>query len=215
MATYATKQDLLDRDEQMLWNFAVDRTTNELNDTWINQALDQADEEIDSFLGRRYVLPLPTVPGMLNKIAITIAFYWLADRDQQATNLLEERYKMQLETLREQAVQVIGLEELKRYEEIIATLGNPKHKAELLESPWADWSPSYAKTRHGNQSLLQGGGDLLDSITFVVQRNQVRIGSPLPYSGVHQDGFSGAVQVDAHQEEVYAVIGDFWKELLP
>ncbi|MFA0093393.1 DUF1320 domain-containing protein, partial [Vibrio sp. 10N.261.49.A11] len=27
MATYATKQDLLDRDEQMLWNFAVDRTT--------------------------------------------------------------------------------------------------------------------------------------------------------------------------------------------
>ena len=99
--THATKQDLIDRDEQMLWNFAVDRDTGELNDTWINQALDQADEEIDSFLGRRYVLPLPTVPGMLNKIAITIAFYWLADRDQQATNLLEERYKMQLTTLRE------------------------------------------------------------------------------------------------------------------
>ncbi|MFA0025910.1 DUF1320 domain-containing protein, partial [Vibrio sp. 10N.261.49.A5] len=35
MATYATKQDLLDRDEQMLWNFAVDRTTGELNDVWI------------------------------------------------------------------------------------------------------------------------------------------------------------------------------------
>ncbi|HGS4803930.1 TPA: gp436 family protein [Vibrio parahaemolyticus] len=101
MAIYATKQDLLDRDSQMLWNFAVDRDTNTLNDTWINQALDQADEKIDSFLGRRYVLPLPTVPGILNKIAIIIAFYWLADRDQQATNLLEERYKMQLETLRE------------------------------------------------------------------------------------------------------------------
>ncbi|MFW1285791.1 gp436 family protein [Vibrio parahaemolyticus] len=101
MAIYATKQDLLDRDSQMLWNFAVDRDTNTLNDTWINQALDQAEEEIDSFLGRRYVLPLPTVPGILNKIAIIIAFYWLADRDQQATNLLEERYKMQLETLRE------------------------------------------------------------------------------------------------------------------
>ncbi|MFV0448033.1 MAG: gp436 family protein [Vibrio sp.] len=100
MAIYATKQDLMDRDEQMLWNFAIDRNTNELNDTWINQALDQADEEIDSFLARRFELPLPTVPGMLNKIAITIAFYWLADRDQQATNLLEERYKMQLSTLR-------------------------------------------------------------------------------------------------------------------
>ncbi|WP_229611462.1 phage virion morphogenesis protein [Vibrio parahaemolyticus] len=178
-----------------------------------------------------------------------------------------------------QAVHVTGLEELQRYEELISTLGDPKHKAELLEamgavvesqtrrriadektspdgSPWDDWSPSYAKTRHGNQSLLQGDGDLLDSITYIVQRNQVRIGSPLPYSGVHQDGFSGAVQVAAHtrlttqafgkalafpvyqsvsaftrqmnipqreflglsrdnQEEVYAVIGDFWKELLP
>lgn len=177
-----------------------------------------------------------------------------------------------------QAVQVIGLEEIQRYEELIATLGDPKHKAELLDamgaivesqtrrriadektapdgSPWPDWSPQYAKTRHGNQSLLQGGGDLLDSITYVVQRNQVRIGSPLPYSGVHQDGFSGAVQVDAHtrlitqafgkalafpvyqsvgaftrqmntpqreflglssdnQHEVFAVIGDFWKELM-
>ncbi|WP_417880324.1 gp436 family protein [Vibrio sp.] len=101
MAIYATKQDLMDRDEQMLWNFAIDRNTDELNDTWINQALEQADEEIDSFLARRFELPLPTVPGMLNKIAITIAFYWLADRDQQATNLLEERYKMQLQTLRD------------------------------------------------------------------------------------------------------------------
>ncbi|BCV65113.1 hypothetical protein TUM17387_04720 [Shewanella carassii] len=101
MATYATKQDLIDRDESMLWNFAIDRDTGELNDTYINQALEQADEEIDSFLGRRYVLPLQAVPGILNKIAILIAFYWLADRDNQATNLLEDRYKMQLETLRE------------------------------------------------------------------------------------------------------------------
>jgi phage gp36-like protein len=101
MATYATKQDLIDRDEQMLWNFALDRDTNELNDVWINQSLDQADEEINSFIGRRYVLPVPTVPGMLNKVAMTIAFYWLADRDQQATELLEKRYQMALDTLRE------------------------------------------------------------------------------------------------------------------
>lgn len=74
MAIYATKQDLIDRDEQMLWNFAINRETGELNDTYINQALEQADDEINSFLGRRYQLPLPTVPGMLNKIAIIIAF---------------------------------------------------------------------------------------------------------------------------------------------
>jgi len=100
MAVYATKQDLIDRDETMVWNFAIDRSTGELNDTYINQALEQADDEINSFL-TRYVLPLATVPGMLNKLAITITFYWLADRDQQATNLLDERYKMALTTLRE------------------------------------------------------------------------------------------------------------------
>ncbi|WP_240222862.1 gp436 family protein [Rheinheimera hassiensis] len=100
MAIYATKQDLIDRDNSMLWNVAIDRESGELNDTYINNALEQADDEINSFM-TRYVLPLPTVPGMLNKLAVTIAFYWLADRDQQATNLLEERYKMALTTLRE------------------------------------------------------------------------------------------------------------------
>lgn len=101
MAVYATKQDLIDRDEQMLWNFALDRDTDELNDVWIDQALDQADEEIDSFIGRRYQLPLPSVPGILGKQAIVIAFYWLADRDNQATDLLEKRYEKAIQTLKD------------------------------------------------------------------------------------------------------------------
>lgn len=101
MAIYATQQNLKERDEQMLWNLAIDRNTGELNASWIEQALEQADEEINSFLGRRYLLPLPTVPGMLNKIAISIAFYWLADRDTQATELLQKRYDMALTSLRE------------------------------------------------------------------------------------------------------------------
>lgn len=100
MAVYATKQDLIDRDESMLWNFAIDRTTGELNDIAIDKALKQADDEINSFM-TRYVLPLATVPSMLNDLAITVAFYWLADRDQQATNLLEKRYEKALTTLRE------------------------------------------------------------------------------------------------------------------
>ncbi len=175
-------------------------------------------------------------------------------------------------------VQVNGAQELSRYQQLLETLSDPKHKVELLDalggivesqtrrriadektspdgSAWDDWSSSYAKTRHGNQSLLRGDGDLLDSIEYQVQRDQVRIGSPLAYAGVHQDGFSGAVQISAHtrliteafgkalafpvyqsvdaftrmmnipqreylglstdnQTEVYAVIGDFWQELM-
>lgn len=129
-----------------------------------------------------------------------------------------------------QAVTVTGLEELDRYQHLINTLGDPKHKVELLNtlgalvesqtrrrianeqtSPdgraWDDWSDAYAKTRHGNQSLLQGDGDLLDSIQYIVERNQVRIGSPLPYSGVHQEGYSGAVQVAAHTRLITQAFG--------
>lgn len=175
------------------------------------------------------------------------------------------------------SMQVTGTEQLQRYQQLLETLGNPKHKMALLDtlgavvesqtrrriadekqapdgSSWPDWSAPYAKTRHGNQSLLQGEGDLLDSIQYLVERNQVRVGSPLPYAAVHQDGFAGSVQVDAHtrvvsqafgkaiaprtqfisafsrvmnipqrqflglsrdnQTEVYAVIGDFWQELM-
>lgn len=101
MATYATEQDLLDRDTSMVWNLALDRDTDELNATAIEEALEQADDEINSFLARRYVLPLETVPSMLSKLAITIAFYWLADRDQQATNMMTERYKSALDTLKD------------------------------------------------------------------------------------------------------------------
>lgn len=128
------------------------------------------------------------------------------------------------------SVQVTGTNELQRYQQLMDTLGDPKHKAELLDAlggivesqtkrriqdeksspngkPWAEWSSAYAKTRHGNQSPLQGDGDLLDSIQFVVEKNQVRIGSPLAYAAVHQDGFSGAVQVDAHTRLITQAFG--------
>ena len=176
------------------------------------------------------------------------------------------------------ALEIKGDQEFQHYQSLIQNLSDPKHKKELLNvlgsvvesqtrrriadektapdgRPWDDWSPQYAKTRHGNQSLLQGNGDLLDSIQFIVERNKVRVGSPLPYARVQQEGFSGAVSVSAHtrlitqafgkalrfpvyqnvggftrmmnipqkeflglsgenQQEVYAVIGDFWNGVL-
>lgn len=128
------------------------------------------------------------------------------------------------------SVQVTGTQELQRYQQLMDTLGDPKHKAELLDalggivesqtrrriadeksapdgSSWPAWSDAYSKTRHGNQSLLRGEGDLLDSIQYIVEKNQVRIGSPLPYAAVHQDGFSGAVQVDAHTRLITQAFG--------
>ncbi|MDU7778697.1 MAG: phage virion morphogenesis protein [Aeromonas sp.] len=120
--------------------------------------------------------------------------------------------------------------ELADYQRLLDTLGRSDHKAELLESigavvesqtrrrisdektapdgsAWTPWSAAYQKTRHGNQSLLQGEGALLDSIEYQVQRNNVRVGSALAYAGVHQDGFSGQVQVPAHIRRITQAFG--------
>ncbi|OSP50020.1 hypothetical protein B7G55_19640 [Aeromonas hydrophila] len=109
MAIYATKQDLEDRDGSMLYNFALDRSTDTLNDVWIDEALATADDEINGYLSRRFVLPLPEVPDLLKRNAIVIAFYWLADRDNQATDLLRERYDRAIAKIKEIAAGKIDL----------------------------------------------------------------------------------------------------------
>lgn len=55
---------------------------------------------------------------------------------------------------------------------------------------WPPWDPDsrYAKTRHGNQSLLMGEGDLLDSIQSAVDGNAAEIGTNLVYGPIHQFG---------------------------
>ena len=120
--------------------------------------------------------------------------------------------------------------ELADYQRLLDTLGRSDHKAELLDligfkvevqtqrriqdektapdgSAWAPWTEEYKKTRHGNNSLLKGSGDLLNSIEYQVQRNSVRVGSALAYAGVHQDGFSGSVQVPAHTRLIHQAFG--------
>lgn len=54
--------------------------------------------------------------------------------------------------------------------------------------PWAAWSERYGKTRHGGHSLLQGEGDLLDSIQSLVTDNAGMVGSNLVYAAVHHHG---------------------------
>ena len=121
-------------------------------------------------------------------------------------------------------------EQLARYQRLLDTLGRNDYKAELLDSigttvarqarrritnektapdgsAWKPWSTAYGKTRHSGNSLLQGEGDLLDSIEYQVERGKVRIGSALVYSGVHQDGFSGAVQVPSHTRLITQAFG--------
>ena len=53
---------------------------------------------------------------------------------------------------------------------------------------WPDWSSEYAKTRHGNNALLQNEGHLFDSIQSLISDDQVEIGTNLIYAATHQYG---------------------------
>ena len=128
------------------------------------------------------------------------------------------------------SVEVMGAEKLAQIRMAIEKLSDSSLQQELLESigavvesqtrrrisdeksspageKWQAWSDGYGKTRHGNQSLLQGNGDLMDSIQFIVERGRVRVGSPLAYAAVHQDGFSDSVSVSAHKRLITQAFG--------
>ncbi|MDC5753857.1 phage virion morphogenesis protein [Vibrio europaeus] len=119
------------------------------------------------------------------------------------------------------SIHVKGGEELVHIERRIESLSERSNKRKLLNliaaevesqthrrirqdktapdgTPWEAWSDGHAKTRHGNQSLLMASGDLDDSIQSYIQGNRIHHGSDLPYAAVHQEGFSGAVNVPAH-----------------
>ncbi|HID8084397.1 TPA: gp436 family protein [Serratia marcescens] len=99
---YATREDLMTADGSFVWNVAMDTQTQQLDEAAISQALADTDEEINSWLSRRYKLPLETaVPRLLQRVAVSIAFYWLADRDNQVTELVQKRYDDAIKTLKD------------------------------------------------------------------------------------------------------------------
>lgn len=92
---YATRQDLETR-------FGSDEIANlEAMQTSVNaitDALQDADEEIDSYIAVKYQLPLPSVPSTLKRVACNIARYRLYF--QQPTEEVENRYKAEIDFLK-------------------------------------------------------------------------------------------------------------------
>lgn len=105
MGIYVTRDELLAADGSLVWNMAIDKSTDQLDETKIGSAIDDADAEINSFLSKRYQLPLniTTVPRPLHRVAVSIAIYWLSERDNQITDLIQKRYEAAIQTLKEMA----------------------------------------------------------------------------------------------------------------
>lgn len=90
-------------------------------------------------------------------------------------------------------------------------------------TPWADWTDAYAKTRHGNNSLLMGESHLIDSIAPDFPfKDSVEVSSNLIYAGTQQFG-NDVLGIPARpylglsgddEQEITAVIEDWIEELL-
>ena len=75
---YATEQDLIDRAGEQEISQVADRDgTSETYAAAIGKALAQADARIDAALAIRFILPLSTVPDVVNQWAVSIARYFL------------------------------------------------------------------------------------------------------------------------------------------
>lgn len=92
---YATRKDLEARfGEDELQELDLMQTAGNS----IEEALQDASEEIDSYIAVRYVLPLPSTPSTLKRIACNIARFRLYF--QSPTEEVENRYKAEIDFLK-------------------------------------------------------------------------------------------------------------------
>ncbi len=116
---YCTLSDLLCQvSESVLIQLTDDANTGSVVATVINQAIADADAEIDGYCGKRYALPFSPVPDLVRKMSVDIALYNLHGR--RADSMPDdraERYRQAVARLRDVArgtamLGVSGLPEL-------------------------------------------------------------------------------------------------------
>lgn len=101
---YATQQDLIDRfgtEELIELTDRADPPAGAIDATVVARALADAGDAIDSYIARRYDLPLPSTPGRLTRIACDLARYFLHADDP--TEAVETAYKDAIQFLRDVA----------------------------------------------------------------------------------------------------------------
>ncbi|WP_417212371.1 gp436 family protein [Acinetobacter venetianus] len=92
---YATRDDLIVRfGESEIANLEAMQTQPDA----VNEALQDATEEIDGYVAVKYALPLPSIPTTLKRVACNIARYRLYF--QRPTEEVEKRYESELEYLK-------------------------------------------------------------------------------------------------------------------
>lgn len=105
---YCKIQDLIERfGNEELVEISDHENTGERNDVAVQQAIDDANAEIDGYLAGRYQLPMENPPQILAKVACDISRYNLYD--EGATEAIEKRYNDAIRYLRSAAKGEVSL----------------------------------------------------------------------------------------------------------
>lgn len=80
--------------EEMLKGLTDDEGLGKVDQVRVDEAIAQADAEIDGHLGARYSLPLSPVPALIKKLSVDMALYNLYSRSVMRTpEVRAERYR--------------------------------------------------------------------------------------------------------------------------
>ncbi len=92
--SYCTQDDILERiSEAELIQLTDDENTGSADADTITRAIADADEEIDSYVGVRHIVPLDPVPALARKLSAEMAIYNLFGRRQAGPpEHIEKRY---------------------------------------------------------------------------------------------------------------------------
>ncbi|MBW1666848.1 MAG: DUF1320 domain-containing protein [Deltaproteobacteria bacterium] len=92
---YCTKADILKMlPYSQLIRLTDDEGTGAVNDERVTEAIESAAEEIDTYLGARYDLPLSSAPPILGKLNVDMAVYNLYSRvKEQMPEIRKDRYQ--------------------------------------------------------------------------------------------------------------------------
>ncbi|MDN3515363.1 MAG: DUF1320 domain-containing protein [Candidatus Brocadia sp.] len=89
-----------------------DENTGSADQSRVDEAIAQADAEIDSYCGGRYAVPFTTVPDIVKKISVDIAIYNLYSRKvEEIPETRAERYKNAIRQLGDIAKGIISIGE--------------------------------------------------------------------------------------------------------
>ena len=111
MSDYITVKDLREvLGYEMLHTLSGTLEEGDVDESVTNRAIAAAQSEVDSYLGRRYALPLVEVPGVLRTVTIDVAVYHLARGLDLTSEDIERRYAGALRWLRRLVEGQVGLQ---------------------------------------------------------------------------------------------------------